>query len=346
MVAMFLAQQLEPACRRFGFCRSTLSPSVGSSVCRGPTLSLGGVLSEISVINKRVDPAHDVRRLVLFFGGLIGFYVAVILIAKPEWGGGEGELNKFALGIMLAPTVGAVLATVFGPGVIRFGKPTWWIAAGFLPALAALVVTFAASAAGLVDIHGGKLGGVLLLMVPLSVVASLSALGEEIGWRGFLWPLMRRRSSFVASSAVMWAIWFLYHAPLTVAGLYGTVGGLPAFGVAILGFVLFVGVLTERSRSIWPSVIAHGSWNAFVATKFSVGSKASRMFTGSDTLLGEFGWLAALTMLALGVAAAAWHLRTPTRDGLSPSAPMGYELDVQSHAFRTGELPVVAATSA
>jgi membrane protease YdiL (CAAX protease family) len=72
--------------------------------------------------------------------------------------------------------------------------------------------------------------------------------------------------------------------------------------VALLGFVLFVGVLTERSRSIWPSVLAHGSWNALVASFFSSsGDEEDRVFTGSRYLLGEFGWLGAARMLVLGV---------------------------------------------
>jgi hypothetical protein len=82
-------------------------------------------MPEHLAINKRIDPAHDTRRLVLYFGGLVAFYAAVIVVAQPDWGGGEDELTRIALGLMLAPTVGAVLATVFGPGVIRFGKLTW-----------------------------------------------------------------------------------------------------------------------------------------------------------------------------------------------------------------------------
>ncbi|MCZ7629659.1 MAG: CPBP family intramembrane metalloprotease [Microthrixaceae bacterium] len=103
-------------------------------------------------------------------------------------------------------------------------------------------------------------------------------------------------------------------------GLYGTVGGLCASPWRSSDSCCSSGVLTERSRSIWPSVIAHGSWNAFVATSFSLdGEVENQVFTGSDALLGEFGWLAAVTMLALGIRQAAWHLRTPTSDGLSPA---------------------------
>ncbi|HEX2360468.1 MAG TPA: hypothetical protein VHI11_00195 [Jiangellaceae bacterium] len=77
------------------------------------------------MINRRIDPALDKRRLVLFFAGLIIFYAGVLLIARPELNGGEAELAKIALGVMLAPTVGAILACVFGPGLIRFGLPSW-----------------------------------------------------------------------------------------------------------------------------------------------------------------------------------------------------------------------------
>ena len=286
-------------------------------------------------LNPRIDPAHDRRRLILYFGGLIAFYVGVILIARPDWGGGEDELQKIALGLMFAPTVGAVLAAVFGPGVIRFGTPNWWLLAAFVPPLAIAVVTLVASATGEVELHAGKLAVSLAMIVPASIISSISAVGEEIGWRGFLWPLLRRRATFVVSSAVMFVVWWLYHAPLTIAGLYGFMGGLPAFTVAILGFVLFVGVLTERSRSIWPSVLAHGSWNALVGTSYAwQGKDEDQGFVGSRYLLGEFGWLAAGTMLVIGLGFAWWHLRTPTKDGISPSRPTGYDDPVQWLWFR------------
>jgi hypothetical protein len=66
---------------------------------------------------------------------------------------------------------------------------------------------------------------------------------------------MRRRLTVVASTAIMFVIWWIYHAVLIFAGWYGFMSGIPASTVRLLGFVLFVGVLTERSRSVWPSVL-------------------------------------------------------------------------------------------
>jgi membrane protease YdiL (CAAX protease family) len=77
---------------------------------------------------------------------------------------------------------------------------------------------------------------------------------------------------------------------------------LPAFTVAIAGFALFIGVLIDRSNLIWPSVIAHGAWNALVATSFAVTAGPIRVpaFDGNPALLGEFGWLAATMSALLG----------------------------------------------
>jgi membrane protease YdiL (CAAX protease family) len=288
------------------------------------------------MINRRIDPALDRRRLILFLAGLIVFYVGVLLITQPVLNGGEAELNRFVIGVMLAPTVGAVLACVFGPGVIRFGLPSWWLLAGFLPAVLVFLITLvAAPVSDGVTFHHNQVGVLLLMAVLQSLLLCIFALGEEIGWRAFLWPLMRRRLSFLASTAIMVGIWWIYHAGLTFAGWYGFIGGIPAFSVALVGFVLFIGVLTERSRSVWPSVLAHGSWNALVATYFSSsGAVEDRVFTGSRYLLGEFGWLGAVGMLSLGVGFVWWHFRTPTKDGLPPKEPTGYESPVMWLWFR------------
>jgi hypothetical protein len=97
------------------------------------------------LINRRIDPALDRRRLIPFFAGLIMFYVGVLLITRPVLNGGEAELNKITYGVMLAPTVGAILACIFGPGLIRFGMPSWWMLAGFLPAALVFLITLIAA---------------------------------------------------------------------------------------------------------------------------------------------------------------------------------------------------------
>ncbi len=251
----------------------------------------------------RIDPARDGRRLLIYFGALALVYAVGWIV------NGVAGFGAAALIIMFAPMVGALAARFGGPGVIWWGRPSWWILAGLLPAVFSLAVLWgSASLAGWIDLDQDLLGKALVLAPVNIALACVSAFGEEVGWRGFLWPLLRGRMRFFAASAVIALIWLAYHIPMVLSGDYGSVGGLPAFTVAIVGFVLFVGVITDRSRSIWPSVVAHGAWNALVANGFSAPSGESA-FTG-DTGVGEFGWICAIGMLALGLGFAVWHVRS------------------------------------
>ena len=257
---------------------------------------------------RRTDPSLDRRRLVLYAGGLILVYAAALAVFWPS--GDDDPTSTIFVFVMFAPTVGALLARFAGPGVIRWGRPSWWILAGLIPTAAALVAFLFGAAVGIVSEEPSVLTMALSSAAVSITIASLSAVGEEIGWRGFLWPLLRGRFDFLRTAALVGGVWWLFHVPIILFGWYGTLGGLPAFTVAIAGFTLFVGVLTDRSASIWPSVMAHGAWNALVATSFaaSEGAESVPAFSGSDALLGEFGWLAAISSLIVGVAATVWHL--------------------------------------
>jgi membrane protease YdiL (CAAX protease family) len=275
----------------------------------------------------RTDPALDTRRVLIYAAALVAVYaVGVVVIIATH------TQNRPQLGItliMFAPMVGALLARFAGPGVIQWGRLSWWILAGLIPAVTVFVAYAIASPFGVDVANYSVLGKALILSPILIVINSLAALGEEIGWRGFLWPLMRRRWSFLVSSLVIGAVWWTYHAPLIILGWYGSLRGLPAFTVAIAGITLFIGVLTDRSRAVWPSVITHGAWNALVATGFQVAGKPSLVvFAGSTLWVGEFGWLAAIASLTTGALATWWHLSRPMPDTAQPASSDGVPSEV------------------
>jgi membrane protease YdiL (CAAX protease family) len=272
----------------------------------------------------RRDPSHDGRRVAAFFAGLSLFYVGSVVLLRPD----QGDLSRIALPVMYAPTVGAVVAVLFARGRVQFGRLTKHVLLAFLPPAVILVVTWVTALFTSLEVHPENLLTVLALSPVVTLVGTLSALGEEIGWRGFWWPLLRRHLGFWVSALVLVPVWWLYHLPFVLFWGYGSLGGLPAFTAAITGIALFAGVLTDRSNGVWPSVLLHGAWNSMVATAFvTTGveepiptcqssacpgfSGDSYLFTGSQSLLGEFGWIAGLTMLALGVLSAVWHLRRP-----------------------------------
>jgi membrane protease YdiL (CAAX protease family) len=158
----------------------------------------------------------------------------------------------------------------------------------FLPPLMILATTWAAAMLTDVSVRPGKLLTLLLLSPVFALSGAMSAIGEEIGWRGLLWPLFRRHMGFWISSLVMLPIWWLYHLPAVLFWGYGSVGGLMAFTVAITGFILFVGVLTDRSRAIWPSVLAHGAWNGMVARAYYASVSGEAIPTCTDAGCPDF----------------------------------------------------------
>jgi hypothetical protein len=130
----------------------------------------------------RDDPRFDTRRLIWYFAGLIGCYVAVVVATQP----GPHDITQVALGLMFAPTVGALAAWAFAHGRIRIGRPTRHLLLAFAPPAVILLVTAVAAAPGIVEIQPENLVTLPVLSPVLALSGSLSAVGEEIGWRRFL----------------------------------------------------------------------------------------------------------------------------------------------------------------
>jgi membrane protease YdiL (CAAX protease family) len=65
---------------------------------------------------------------------------------------------------------------------------------------------------------------ILAVTIPAVVVTFLfsifpgSALGEELGWRGFALPRLQARRSALAASLIVGAVWGTYHLPLFLLG--------------------------------------------------------------------------------------------------------------------------------
>jgi uncharacterized protein len=124
----------------------------------------------------------------------------------------------------------------------------------------------------------------------------LGALGEEIGWRGFLGPVLARRLKFTALVWVTWLPWFVFYIWLFfLAGSYSR----PTFGLQMvtLGSLLFgLNVLLMwlrlRSRSLWPPVLFHAVHNFLVFNPVALGESHRPWLTGELGLALACGYLA------------------------------------------------------
>lgn len=124
------------------------------------------------------------------------------------------------------------------------------------------------------------------------------ALGEEVGWRGFLSPILVERFGRrgLLYGGVIWGIW---HWPIMVFGYeYGTdYPGFPILGWLIfLVFTIGAGIilswLYQKTGSIWAPALMHGGINALatIPPLFLTSSYDNAQWLG-PTVVGLIGGL-------------------------------------------------------
>lgn len=101
-----------------------------------------------------------------------------------------------------------------------------------------------------------------------------TAVGEEAGWRGVLYPELKERFGRSYGRIIGGAIWGAWHWPIML--LTGYEYGKEYWGAPVTGMLLFciiciaMGIifdaLYEKTACIWIPALAHGAINAFAST--------------------------------------------------------------------------------
>jgi uncharacterized protein len=112
------------------------------------------------------------------------------------------------------------------------------------------------------------IGLAFIILSPLVLPVYIFALGEEIGWRGYLLPILLKLTSQRKAILRHGVLWGLAHAPLIYFGFnYGSnYWGAPWRGILMITLVCgvlgtWLAYITIRSESILPAVILHGASN-------------------------------------------------------------------------------------
>ena len=224
----------------------------------------------------------------------------------------------FTIG-MWVPGVSAILVklgferSLAGLGFGRSGG-RWLLVAVLLPLFYALPVYLFAWGSGIGGFAPERWGAAVpylsapnspaLAMALLLTVGLLDkfsrALGEEIGWRGFLVPEFLKVTSFAKAGFITGAIWTCWHLPAILFEGYNS-GGIPlgyqiaCFAVMVTFSGVFFAWLRVESNSVWPPALLHAAHNLIIQSIFDQAT-----VNGPSTLYvtGEFGIGLALTCAA------------------------------------------------
>jgi membrane protease YdiL (CAAX protease family) len=163
-----------------------------------------------------------------------------------------------------------------------------------------------AAGAGGLPLPVGVIVGIQLLTLPAAAFINLvPALGEELGWRGWLLPKLMPLGA-VPAILISGVIWGLWHAPLILLGYNypdapGWLGVTMMIGMCILFGAIF-GWLRLRSDSVWPAALAHAAFNGAGGTFLLFMAAGAHVDTTQATVLGWSGWIVPLALVVVLVA--------------------------------------------
>jgi uncharacterized protein len=246
------------------------------------------------------------------------FYVQVV--HRSSAGRSPGFL---ILGLMWCPGVSGLLTRLAFQGNLRghgfgWGQTKYQFASYWIPLVYSSIVYIPFWLAGYFDPnnreldvlmhrlpqlpHTAALPVLFLFLATVGMLTScLSALGEELGWRGFLVPQLAKVTSYPRVALISGTIWALWHYPLILFAEYHGTGPLwysiACFTVMVLGISFLFAWMRLKSRSVWTGMLLHASHNLFVQAFFDSQTRRARV-TGLWTT--EFG--AGLALAALVVA--------------------------------------------
>ncbi len=239
-----------------------------------------------------------------------------------------GTLNVqgglFVLTMMWSPGLAAILTQLIATRSLRglgwsVGSAKWLGMAYLLPLIYALPVyafTWLTGLGGfpnpariavlMKEYATSNLDATLAIFVLLGLTQGMvenliSALGEEIGWRGLLVPELAKVTSFTRTALISGMIWAVWHMPaIFLADLNdaGTPNGYAGTFFAIMAIAVSFPFawLRLKSGSLWPAALLHASHNLFIQWIFN---QLTAKTSVTPYITGEFGVGLAITTLVI-----------------------------------------------
>lgn len=213
----------------------------------------------------------------------LGFSIVVLLISWAMTFALYTDSNiflKYFSVIMFVPALVAIAfniyqrnsaKVIFKSLITKFSLKSILFSVGY-PIAVIIICAITASSAGLGKLNHEKLydllsiKGVITLLVVVIINCFIGSLGEELGWRGYLLPLLAERKGKPKATLWVSVVWALYHIPglFLLAKVTGV--GNPVLVALIQGCVAFLvnfafSYCFFLSNSLYPVLLLHTTWN-------------------------------------------------------------------------------------
>lgn len=265
--------------------------------------------------------------------------------------GAHGGL--FVLALMWCPGAAGLLTRLLFQGNLRghgwsWGKTKYQFASYWIPLAYAAIVYVPLWIAGFSNFHApivariterfglhglatsSSLVSYFLFIATVGMAGScISALGEELGWRGFLVPQLAKVMPFGGVALTSGVIWSLWHYPLILFANYHGAGpawySLMCFTVMVIGISFLFAWMRLKSRSVWTGMFLHASHNIFIQSFFD---PLTRPGLATKYLTTEFG--AGLAIMAVIIAVIFYEKRgeLPQTSAPQTASPPAAQLNI------------------
>jgi len=210
----------------------------------------------------------------IIFGGRLPGPVAFVLL-------GLGSLVPSTLGLVF---IGLLRGKAGVRRVLRrlvHGRIglRWYLAVLALAMLVPLAVGVSVLMGGDTPVVDNTIFGVLFLFA--FMIFPGSALGEEIGWRGFVLPRMQARHSALKASLLIGILWGPWHLPLWLTGSEGHPISLyvPFVVAVVASSVFYTWLYNNTGGSLLIVVLYHAASNLPITVLISpLGSQMAQPF--------------------------------------------------------------------
>ncbi len=248
----------------------SIEEQAGGDVSAGTTFALLGchasMISSLFVQRSNISVSRATRLFVVLVLAAITLICGAFLVAGvpiPEWFVIAGRWLPVLVVLVVLRTHPLLGGWKHWLGL----RPGSWVRllTGGMVAVGVLLAAYVLSATavialGLADLQPwAVLGQVAVLMVPTILVMSLSTVGEEAAWRGFLQRAWSGWGFWPSTMAVS-AVWMAFHVPLHgVMALQETIPWIAAITstIGLFPLGLLLGAAAARFGSVWPAVFAH-----------------------------------------------------------------------------------------